>query len=120
MWTWSRGRRENIDAVHRDAKDCPTGAEVRCPCLRVVKALSSVKRRGAGTGVCDCAPSDALCSCSVAIVETTTKTPEVPFGDTFINTCRFILTAVSPTETRLVVTGLVKFLKQTMFKSKDC
>ena len=93
---------------------------MRCPCLRVVKALSSVKRRGAGTGVCDCAPSDALCSCSVAIVETTTKTPEVPFGDTFINTCRFILTAVSPTETRLVVTGLVKFLKQTMFKSKDC
>lgn len=54
---------------------------------------------------------------SVAIVEATTKTPEVPFGDTFVNQCRYILTAVGPTMTRITVTGFVKFLKQTMFKS---
>ena len=53
---------------------------------------------------------------SVAIVETITKTPEVPFGDCFYNLCRFVMTAVGPTQTRMVVTGQVKFSKQTMFK----
>ena len=53
---------------------------------------------------------------SVAIVETITKTPEVPFGDCFYNLCRFVMTAVAPTQTRMVVTGQVKFSKQTMFK----
>jgi len=53
---------------------------------------------------------------SVVIVETITKTPEVPFGDCFYNLCRFVMTAVGPTQTRMVVTGQVKFSKQTMFK----
>ena len=78
-----------------------------------VYVASCVRLTPMGTGVWGGAEGATI---SVAIVEAVTKTPEVPFGDMFFNVCRFILTAVAPSQTRLTVTGYVKFIKQTMFK----
>ena len=50
------------------------------------------------------------------VLEITTSNPDVPSGDSFVTVSRLCLTAVSPNESRLLISTTVNFLKSSWIK----